>query len=108
MNFLENYDNALQEVYKYFGFVEDYRVFPIDLQIKMYWKYNGEKEVMFAETKEQLLDEETGDYYANKILHHRFYPKAIYEGAEYTMIIVDTHVDNNQFLQIFKNELKIY
>jgi hypothetical protein len=46
----------------------------------------------------------TGDYYQNDIYTNRFLPKWVYRGPEYTMIVVDTHTDGNQLLQVFAND----
>lgn len=106
MKALDAYNEALEEIYNYFGFKEDWAVFPIDDNREMFWRIINEHTVRFSKTKE-LLDDEEGDVYENEILHHRFYPKAIYEGPEYTMIMVDTHTDGNKFLQIFDNSKRV-
>lgn len=44
------------------------------------------------------------DRYVNEIYTQRHLTKWVYRGEDYTMILVDTHVDRNQFLQIFANK----
>jgi hypothetical protein len=58
--------------------------------------------VRFAKT-EQELESEDGDYYENEIYTQRHLPKWVYRGADYTMVVVDTHTDGNKFLQVFAN-----
>jgi len=67
MELLEKYTGLQQELFNYFGYVEDYRVLPIDDSRIYYWELEGEGPglVRFASTKEQLADEEAGDYYEN-------------------------------------------
>lgn len=64
-------------------------------------------EVRFAETLEDLNDEEKGNYYSNEIYTQRFLPKYVYRTKDYTMISVDTHTDGNKFLQIFDNSKEV-
>jgi len=106
MKILSEYKQKLQELYDYFGYVEPWRVFPIDDATEYFWKINGSEsdgEVWFADSPEQLTDEDRGDYYSNEIYTQRHLKKWVYRGEEYTMIVVDTHTDGNQFLQIFDN-----
>jgi hypothetical protein len=76
-----------------------------------YWFVSGGQghggEVRFAKTAQDLDDEDAGNYYSNEIYTQRHLPKWIYRGAEYTMIVVDTHTDGNKFLQIFDNSKEI-
>lgn len=107
MQLLDNYEALRKEVFEYFGYVEDWRVIPLDDARPYYWYLTDGEDygsVRFAETKEQLEDEDAGNYYENEIYTQRHLPKWVYRGEEYTMICVDTHTDGNQFLQIFSNE----
>jgi len=105
MKLLDNYFALQQQLYDYFGYVEDWRVIPIDDARKCFWYLTGEgpgDSVRFADTKKELI-EQTGNYYENEIYTQRFLLKWVYRGKDYTMICVDTKVDMNQFLQIFDN-----
>ena len=108
MKQLDVYTKAQQDLFDYFGYIEDWVVIPIDDAREYYWKLNGTGpgEVLFGETI-QDVEEETGDHYVNEIYTQRFLPKWVYEGEEFTMICVDTHVDGNKFLQIFDNSKRI-
>ena len=105
MKALDIFNEKLEEIYNYFGFVEDWIVFPITDRRDMYWKITDGK-VMYAEKKEKVGCEDL-KYFSDELLNHRFYPKSIYEGKEFTMIIVDTHTDGNKFFAIYDNTKKI-
>lgn len=109
MKLLDEYLKLQKEIYDYFGYVEDWRVIPIDDAREYYWRLNGEGyggKVTFAETIEELDDEE-GECYKNEIYTQRHLPKWVYRGKDFTMICVDTHTDGNQFLQIFDNSKEV-
>lgn len=105
MELLDRYTKLRDEVFEYFGYVEDWRVIPLDDARDYFWQLDGEGPgvVRFADSKEEL-ENESGNYYENEIYTQRFLPKWVYRGEEYTMVVVDTHVDGNKFLQIFSNE----
>ena len=109
MKLLNDYQDIRQQVFNYFGYVEDWVVIPLDDATMYYWRLTGEghgDEVQFADTVEELKNEE-GNYYVNEIYTQRFLPKWVYRGAEYTMVVVDTHTDGNKFLQIFDNTKEV-
>lgn len=109
MKLLDEYSARREELFNYFGYVENWRAFPVDDAIKYFWVLDGEGpgSVKFAETKEVLEDEDSGEYYENEIYTQRHLPKWVYIGADYTMIVVDTHTDGNKFLQIFDNSKRV-
>lgn len=105
MELLDNYLSLQEELFKYFGYVEDWVAIPVDDARKYYWHLEGEGMgdcVCFADTEKELENED-GNYYSNEIYTQCFLKKWVYEGDKYTMICVDTHVDGNKFLQIFDN-----
>ena len=104
MQLLKDYENTRQAVFDYFGYVEDWRVIPLDDSTEYFWSLDGDGPgtVRFAET-EQELSEEEGNYYEDEIYTQRHLPKWVYRGAEYTMVCVDTHMDGNVLLRIFDN-----
>ncbi len=112
MKLLADYFKLRNQIFEYFGYVEDWRVLPIyDSTIHSggadYWRLDEVAgTVKFAPIEENLDDEDAGDYYENTIYKQRHLPKWVYRGADYTMIVVDTHTDGNQFLQIFDNKLE--
>lgn len=107
MELLNNYNEARQKLFDYFGYVEDWVVIPVDDTTHYFWQLDqqpdGSGEVRFADTEEELNTGE-GNAYANEIYTQRHLPKWVYRGEDYTMVVVDTHTDGNKFLQIFSNE----
>ena len=107
MKLLNDFFEIRNKIFDYFDYKEDWRILPLDDATEYYWFYEGNDFVRFAETKEQLEDEESENYYENEIYTQRHLPKWVYIGKEYTMIVVDTHADGNQLLQIFDNTKEI-
>lgn len=104
MQLFDQYERIRTKLFDYFGYVEDWRVIPVDFQLGRYWRLNGTGpgEVQYADSVEELNDQ-GGNYYVNEIYTQRHLPKWVYRGADFTMVVVDTHCDGNQFLQIFDN-----
>jgi hypothetical protein len=103
---LEDEKSARQALFVYFGYEEDWRVLPFDDATQYVWTLHAE-EVHYAKSARELTDEEAGNFYVNEIYTQRHLPKHVFRGADYTMILVDTHSDMNQFLQIFANDKEI-
>ena len=106
MKLLDDYFKLQKEIHEYFGYQEDWVVIPLDDGTDYFWSLDRD-EVRFAEKKEDLFDEEAGNYYSNEIYTQRFLSKWVYEGKDYTMVVVDTHTDGNKFLQVFDNSKKV-
>ena len=104
---IDNYNKAKEELYKHFNFKEDWVIYPIDDSTRYWWKLT-KYTVIFAETLEQLLDEDSEDYYQNEIYTQRFYSKHVYEGKDLTLVFVDTHTDGMKYFQIFDNKKRVY
>lgn len=111
MKLLTEYNDARKKLFDYFGYVEDWVVIPVDDATDNYWRIIGGEGyggcVQYAETKEDVGNDEGGNYYENQIYTQRFLPKWVYRAKDYTMICVNTNVDGNKFLQIFDNEKEI-
>lgn len=108
MLLLTEYENKRQQLFDYFGYVEDWVVIPVDDATEYYWRLDGTESdgnVCFADSEDELINE-AGNYYENEIYTQRHLPKWVYRGEEFTMICVDTHTDGNKFLQIFSNSLE--
>ena len=99
---LNEYFSLQAEIHKYFGYEEQWRVFPIEDSRKYFWRLDGQEVVEFADTEEELRNQ-TDNYFSNEIWHHRHLDKAVYAGPECTAVVVDTHTDGNSFLQVFDN-----
>lgn len=95
MKLLTEYLTKQDELYEYFGYVEDWKVYPIDDARSYFWKLK-ETEVVFGD-EEHIVNDETGEEYVNEIF-------TVYRGEDYTMIVV---VDDNRFLQIFDNSMEL-
>jgi hypothetical protein len=104
MELLDQYKALRDQIFAYFGYVEAWRVLPMSDAREYFWTLDGEGPgtVKFADTEVEL-DDEAGAYYENEIYTQRHLNQWVYRGAEYTMVVVDTHTDGNKFLQIFAN-----
>jgi len=109
MEILDKYNALQKELFEYFGYVENWRAFPVDDARQYFWMLDGvgPGTVRFADSKKLLKDEDLGEYYENEIYTQRHLEKWVYIGAEYTMIVVDTHTDGNKFLKIFSNDKRV-
>ncbi len=107
MKLLKQYFKLQQEIFEYFGYVEDWKVIPLDDQTDQYWLLKQNKDgqgyvVFYSEPlTQEILD--GGLYYCNSIYTQRHLPKWVYRGEEYTLICVDTQTDGNFFLTVFSN-----
>lgn len=106
MQLLDTYNGILSKIYNYFGFKEDWAVFPIDDRRAYFWRLTG-TDVIYYDSLEAYNKQDDGHTYSDEIMYHRFYPKAVYEGEDYTMVMVDTHTDGNKFLAIYDNSKRI-
>lgn len=104
MKLLDDYLALQAQIFAYFGYVEDWRVIPIDDRRSYFWKLDGEGPgtVGYADTEQGLADQD-GNYYEDEIYTQRHLPRWVYRGPEFTLVCVDTHTDGNKFLAIFDN-----
>jgi hypothetical protein len=106
MKLLDEYFELQEKIFSYFGYVENWRVLPLDDCREYYWFLTGEgygDKVCFAKTEKELAEQGGGNYYENEIYTQRHLPKWVYRGAEYTLVVVDTHTDDNKLLSVFAN-----
>lgn len=101
MNIIDNYFTQLQEVYEYFGFKEDWVIYPLEDYREHHWRIVDDEEVLFGDKNDVI--HETGNHYSHMIYKQRFYKQWVYRGKDYTMIFVDTMMDGNKFFGIFDN-----
>jgi len=104
MEALTKYNEQLEKLYSYFGFTPDWVVYPIRDNREDFWRLT-DGHVQYAESMERLNSD--GDFYEDSIYTQRFYKKHAWEGAEYTMIFVDTHTDGMKYFAIFTNNKKV-
>jgi hypothetical protein len=105
MKLLDNYNKALEAIYEYFGYKEDWEAYPID-DAREYWWLIDHNHVIFFDSKEDFAVGDMDKSYENEIIRSLHQP-SIYQTRDYTMILVDTHADRNEFLQIFDNSKRL-
>lgn len=104
MKLINDYKDALKNIYEHVGFVQDWVVFPIDDCTDKYWSVNDEN-CIYADSKEQFESE--GDYYQDEICKQRFYDKWVYEGEQITMVICNPLVDGVRWFRVFDNSKRM-
>jgi hypothetical protein len=103
-----------QMIFDHVGYVEDWRVFPLDDSREMFWTVD-EKEheyVKYSPDRKALVywleehDDEYGQYgrrlYSNVIYTQRHLPKWVYRGKDIVLVVADTQTDGNRNLQLFR------
>lgn len=103
MKLLDDYLALQKQIYEYFGFVENWKVLPIQDSRQYHWFMNERYGcVCYADTTEELALQ-TGNYYEDYFCYFGDKPKAVHEAKDYTLITVDTQTDGNKFMSIFDN-----
>lgn len=109
---ITRYFSLQEEVFKYFGYVQDWKVIPLDPQLGRYWMICGPEDSNSTNVtwSDQPFTEksvkEGSKIYGGTIYTQRFLPKWVYRGKKYTMVAVDTHSDDNRVLMVFENALE--
>jgi hypothetical protein len=110
MKAMDEYEAARKAVFDYFGYVEQWRVFPIDDQRRQHWMVvGGESDGAVVYSPEPFTDAslEAGKaIYSGSIYTQRHLDKWVWRGREYTMALVDTQCDGNVVLMVFANALE--
>lgn len=116
---VDRYFEEREAIFAHVGYVEDWRVLPLDDSRKMFWAVDEHENewVKFSPEREALRywlqehEDEYGPYgdklYENAIYTQRHLPKWVYRGTELTLVVVDTQTDFNCFLQLFRNTNEI-
>lgn len=119
MDIVDTFEKAKQAIFDHCGYKEDWRVIPLEDSRDHYWtvdelerswcKHSPKKEGLEYWLGEH--EDEYGKYgdclYKDEIYTQRFLPKWVYRGNEFTLVCVDTHSDDNQFLRIFRNDHEV-
>lgn len=105
MDLVESYFKLREEVFASFGYVENWRAFPMEDRRMFVWYYE-EGQVFYAKKAEDF-DERKGEYYSDDVYKYRHLKEHVFRNEKYTMILVDTHMDGNILLHIFDNEKEI-
>ena len=99
--------DARRAIFDYFGYVEDWCIFPFADYRDMVWQIEGSETRGSVISSSSLEEFENGDTYSDEIYTQRFLPKWVYRGKDYTMILIDTHTDGNRLLAIYDNKKEI-
>ena len=103
MKILDDYFEIQRQIYDFFGYVEDWRVIPIDDGRSFFWRLEGwEGELHYADSEEELTSE-SGNYYVDEIYTQRHLESRVYRGDGFTMICCDTNTDGNVLLRVMDN-----
>lgn len=106
MKLLKDYLNIQKQLFEYFGYIEDWKVIPIDDCTDNHWLVSKDERSFWCHSPEPLTLEsiKAGDsIYGGPIYTQRFLPKWVYRGEKFTMVCVDTQTDGNKFLAIYDN-----
>lgn len=105
MDILDRYFDLRRQVFAAFAYAEDWRVLPLTDARAYYWRLIGAAPrcVRFAETQ-AALDDDVGDlYYEYEIYTQRYLPRAVYREADYTLMVLATHLEGHPVLRVFTN-----
>jgi hypothetical protein len=109
-NLVDNYFKLQKELFKYFGYTQNWCIIPTDPCMGKYWMITGPKDqsstsVVWSPVQFTKQTIEDGDsIYSGTIYTQRFLSKWVYRGKNHTMVSVDTHTDGNKALMIFDND----
>jgi len=110
MEILDKYNDVRQQLFDAVGYVEGWRVLPVDDARDYFWHLTGEgygDAVLFAKEVGNVHNGTMQDGYCNEIYTQRHLPRWVYRGNELTMIVVDTNVDGNKLIQFFDNTKEV-
>lgn len=111
MDLLKQYFGLQEQIFAFFGYVEDWRIIPLSDHTGYYWileqKDDGSGHVLFHEKPFDDALFESGMYYRFEIYTQRHLPQWVYSGEGYTMVCCDTQQDMNYLLCVFDNEKRM-
>jgi hypothetical protein len=117
---VDSFFDAREAIFEHVGYVEDWRVLPIVDHRDDFWAVDEHEHewVKFSPSREALLywlaehDDEYGTHgdklYQHEIYTQRHLSKWVLRGKELTIVVVDTHTDGNQYLQLFCNDNEVH
>lgn len=105
MEKVTEYFKLQEEIFDYFGYVENWKVIPLADCRAYYWYVTGEGhgDVVRYSENEETLKKLDGNHFADEIYTQRFLEKWVYRKDDFTLICVDTNTDGNKFLSIYDN-----
>lgn len=107
MPLLDNYLALQKQIFEYFGYEETWRTLPLNDNRKHYWRLAEHAGLIRWADSPQELTTKTGNSYSGGLYKDAFHLKSIYRGKGYTMVLVDTYADGNQWMAIFDNAKEI-
>lgn len=114
---VDSFFDAREAIFDHVGYVEDWRVLPIDDSRDDFWavdkhdrewvKYSPSREALAYWLEHDDFGPHGDKLYENAIYTQRHLPKWVYRGEELTLVVADTQTDGNQYLQLFRNENEV-
>lgn len=98
-----------EAVYHHVGYEEGCRVLPLDDCRDYWWRVVG-GEVDYAERRGDVDGGEgygAALYVQRRPANKRHLEQAVFRGARFTLVTVDTRVDGNKFAMIFDNSKEV-
>lgn len=112
MKLLDDYFSLQEQIYKHFGYNEDWRVIPLLDGTMFSWMLSehedGGGRLFYADEPFTVELIEAGEkWYSAEIYTQRFLPKWVYRADDCTMVSIDTRTDGNKFLIILDNSKEL-
>jgi len=111
MDLLDQYFELQQKIYDYFGYKEGWCVFPIADTREYSWFIKGgsgfNRHVIYCKGDFTVRAIADGKFWQEEIERNVHFPQLIYDGEEFTMIVIDACTDDNGFLRIFDNSRQL-
>lgn len=101
LQLLKDYKDLEKEIYNYFSFEENWRVYPIEDSTQSEWSLTYSEIVYSNNLREDYKNE--ANYFGGAL----YSANSIYRTELYTGIIIDTECDGNIFFMIFDNAKEI-
>lgn len=103
MKLLDDYFKLQKQIFNHFGYVEDWRRFPIENHTDETWML-FEYSVAYAGVPwEPEMIEKGEQHYKGVIYTYRHLKQHVFRAKDETMVLVDTQTDGNIVLMVFSN-----
>lgn len=107
---VDTYVTTREAIFDHVGYVEDWRIMPLDDARAMdWWLVGGDPStgrgcrLQYGRPGAILGDLDAANWYEASVYTQRHLPKWVYRGAELTLIVGDTHCDGNILLFLLDN-----
>jgi hypothetical protein len=105
---LKAFEELKQQIFEAFGYVEDWRAFPLFIELSAHWFLTGEEgedEIVFSPTPFTTELIESGEQiFSAYVYSYRHLNKYVYRTDTHTMVLADPRSDLNIFLYVFDNK----